>query len=213
MMRTALLQGAEPHGGSPLVVGLTGPIAAGKSTVAKMLRNHGAEIIDADRVYHTLISPNSALSRAIVERFGSDVLGLDGSIDRKALGKIVFNNPAAMADLEQLAHPAVLAEVRRRVTRSKASVVVVEAIKLFGSALDSDMDAIWLVTAEPKARIQRLMHRSGMAYNDAAERVAAAIDPMTAGMIPDVTIDTSGSLEATIRAVDDAWRALIQTAA
>src|SRR5688572_16559841 len=84
---------------SPLVIGLTGPIASGKSTVAELLRQRGAEIIDADRVYRSLLQPGSELWRQVVERFGPAIVRSDGEIDRAELGRIVFADPAALADL------------------------------------------------------------------------------------------------------------------
>src|SRR5918997_7167370 len=87
---------------SPFVIGLTGPIASGKSTVAELLRQRGAEIIDADRVYRSLLHHGSELWRQVVERFGPAIVGSDGEIDRAALGRVVFSDPAALADLDRI---------------------------------------------------------------------------------------------------------------
>jgi dephospho-CoA kinase len=194
------------------VIGLTGPIAAGKSTVAGLLHERGADVIDADRVYHELISPRSPLWRAIVVRFGPEVVSESGEIDRTSLGRIVFDNPRSLADLERLTHPAVADEIRQRIARSDAPVVVVEAVKLFASGLADEMDAVWLVTANEETRIGRLLAERGMSRQDAISRVTATENLIPRQRRPDVTIDTSGTLMETRSAVDEAWRALCSNA-
>jgi dephospho-CoA kinase len=194
--------------GAPFVIGLTGPIASGKSTVAEILRRWGAEAIDADRVYHDLLAPGSDLARGIRERFGAEVLRPDGSLDRPALGQLVFRDPTALADLEALTHPAVVSEIREQIARSTAPVVVVEAIKLIQSGLLDDVDLLWVVTADPEVRVQRLMERSDMTTAEARARVEAVGNPLPDEVSPDAVIDNSGALcqtELTVRrALSDA---------
>jgi dephospho-CoA kinase len=193
---------------SPLVIGLTGPIASGKSTVAKLLRQRGAEIIDADRVYRSLLQPGSDLWRQVVERFGPAIVRSDGEIDRAELGRIVFADPAALADLDRITHPAVVAEVRTRIGRSSAPLIVVEAVKLVQSGLASDVDALWFVSADLKTRLRRLMARSGMDEASAQARIAAAPETIPDGVDVDAVIDNSGDLASTAAAIEDAWRAM-----
>jgi dephospho-CoA kinase len=207
---TDVVRGAAPAraGSRPYVIGLTGPIAAGKSTIAEMLAVRGAEVIDADRVYHALLAPGGALSRRIVARFGAGIVGLDGQIDRRALGELVFRDPRALADLERLTHPAVVAAIRRRIAQSAAPVVVVEAIKLVPAGLTADIDALWLVTADPEIRLARHMPRGNLSGAEARARLAAAPEPVPAGTAVDVTIDNSRDIEATAEAVSRAWRTI-----
>ena len=193
---------------SPFVIGLTGPIASGKSTVAELLRQRGADVIDADRVYRSLLQPGSGLWRQVVARFGPEIVGPDGEINRAALGGVVFADPEALADLDRITHPAVVAEVRTRIARSTAPFVVLEAIKLVQSGLASDVDALWFVTADPETRRHRLMSRSGMDEASARARIAAAPDTVPEGVDVDVTIDNSGDLLSTSAAIDEAWRAV-----
>jgi dephospho-CoA kinase len=193
---------------SPFVIGVTGPIASGKSTVAELLRQRGADVIDADRVYRSLLQPGSGLWRQIVARFGPEIVGPDGEINRAALGGVVFADPEALADLDRITHPAVVAEVRTRIARSTAPFVVLEAIKLVQSGLASDVDALWFVTADPETRRHRLMSRSGMDEASARARIAAAPDTVPEGVDVDVTIDNSGDLLSTSAAIDEAWRAV-----
>jgi dephospho-CoA kinase len=193
---------------SPFVIGVTGPIASGKSTVAELLRQRGADVIDADRVYRSLLQPGSGLWRQVVARFGPEIVGPDGEINRAALGGVVFADPEALADLDRITHPAVVAEVRTRIARSTAPFVVLEAIKLVQSGLASDVDALWFVTADPETRRHRLMSRSVMDEASARARIAAAPDTVPEGVDVDVTIDNSGDLLSTSAAIDEAWRAV-----
>ena len=193
---------------SPLVIGLTGPIASGKSTVAELLRQRGAEVIDADRVYRSLLQPGSDLWRQIVERFGPAIVGSDGEINRAALGGVVFADPAALADLDHITHPAVVAEVRHRIARSTAPFIVLEAVKLVQSGLDADVDTLWFIRADPETRLQRLMARSGMNETSARARIAAALDTVPDGVDVGATLDNSGDLASTAEAIDVAWKAV-----
>ncbi|HEX2282246.1 MAG TPA: dephospho-CoA kinase [Thermomicrobiales bacterium] len=199
---------ASPSSRLPFVIGLTGSIAAGKSTVAELLRRRGAEVIDADRVYRSLLTPGSTLSRRLTERFGSAIVGSDGEIDRTELAKIVMSDPKELADLDRITHPAVVAEIRDQIAQTSSPLVVLEAVKLVQSGLTSDVDALWLITADPDTRLRRLMSRSGMDEAQARARIAAAPERVPEGVRLDATIDTSGELAATASAVDDAWRAL-----
>jgi dephospho-CoA kinase len=191
------------------VIGLTGPIAAGKSTVAEMLRQRGAEVIDADLVYRCLLAPGSPLWHRLRERFGPAIVGLDGEIDRAALANIVFSDTKELADLDRITHPAVIAEIRARIAQSRSSLVVLEAVKLVQSGLTSDVDALWFITAGPETRLRRLVSRSGMDEAQARGRIEAAPQTVPEGVQPDATIDTSGDLASTASAVDDAWRAVL----
>jgi dephospho-CoA kinase len=192
---------------SPYVIGLTGPIASGKSTVAEMLRQRGAEIIDADRVYRSLLTPGSELWLRVVERFGPGIVRPDGGIDRAALAGVVFADPVSLADLDHITHPAVVAEIRNQISQSNAPVVVIEAVKLAQSGLASDVDALWLITADHETRLRRLMSRNGMDEATARARIAAAPDTLPEGVEAAVTIDNSNDLTSTSLAVDNAWRA------
>jgi dephospho-CoA kinase len=193
---------------SPVVIGLTGPIASGKSTVAELLRQRGAEVIDADHVYRSLLQSGSVLWRQVVERFGPAIVGSDGEIDRAALGDVVFADPAALADLDRITHPAVVAEIRTRIGRSSAPLIVLEAVKLVQSGLAFDVDALWFVSADPETRLRRLMSRSGMDEASARARIAAAPNTVPEGVDVDATIDNSGDLASTAAAIDDAWQAV-----
>jgi dephospho-CoA kinase len=127
-----------------------------------MLRQRGAEVVDADLVYRSLLAPGSTLWKRVVERFGPAIVGSDGDIDRAALADIVFTDPEALADLDRITHPAVIAEIRGRIAQTRSPFVVLEAVKLVQSGLTSDVDALWFITADPETRLCRLMSRSGV---------------------------------------------------
>jgi dephospho-CoA kinase len=211
MMREDVAESQRPTGGpstSPYVIGLTGPIASGKSTIAEMLRQRGAEVIDADHVYRRLLYSGSTLWKGVVERFGPTIVAPNGDIDRAALADIVFTDPEALADLDRITHPAVIADIRGRIAQTRSPLVVLEAVKLVQSGLASDIDALWFISADPETRLRRLMARSGMDEASARARIAAAPSSVPEGVEVDAIIDTSGDLASTSSAVDDAWRAL-----
>ena len=200
--------GAGTPSGGPFVIGLTGGIASGKSTVAKMLRKLGAQVIDADTVYRSLLTPKSGLWQDIVNRFGSSILGPDGNVNRAALGNLVFRDPLALADLDRISHPAVVARIRRELAASTALVVAIEAVKLVQSGLLDDVDELWVITAEPEVRLQRLMAQRGLEREAALARMAAHPIPVPGGVNVNISIENSGDLEHTADQVEAAWRAL-----
>ena len=142
-------------------IGITGPIGCGKSTVAGMLAEHGAIVIDADRLVREVYE-DAAVRQAVVDRFGPDVRTLDGSIDRRALAGIVFDDPAALRDLEAIVHPAVRPRILAGIEAadaSRAPAVVVEAIKLVEGGLAGLCDEVWLITCDPPIQRGRLRDR------------------------------------------------------
>ena len=144
------------------VIGLTGAIAVGKSTVARMLAARGAAVIDGDQVVHKLYAHNRPLVARIVERFGPTVLAPDGTLDRAALGRTVFGGGAALADLETLVYPYVLAEQEQllaRAQRERRAVAVLDAVKLVESGAGRLVDELWIVTAPAAAQRRRLQDR------------------------------------------------------
>jgi len=192
----------------PFVVGVTGRIACGKSTVLRALAELGAATFDADAVYHDLIAPGAPLWRSLRDRFGAGIVDADGAIDRRALGEIVFADPGALADLDRLTHPAVIAELRRRIAATDAAVVAVDAVKLVESGFDRDCDEVWVVVCPPEQQIARLMARNRLSLEEAERRVAA--QPSAARMLAraDLVINNGGSPERTAQQVRQAWNRL-----
>ncbi len=189
----------------PIVIGVTGNIACGKSTVAELLGQLGARVIDADEVVHELMAPGSEVWREIVAEFGHGILKPDAEIDRAALGAVVFGDPAALARLERIVHPAVIATVNGLIATSRADVVAVEAVKLVESGMSRGYDSVWVVTCTREQQLMRLMSERGLTREEAEARLQAQ-PPLEAKLrLADVVIDNSGSLEDTWQQVKAAW--------
>jgi dephospho-CoA kinase len=189
----------------PFVIGVTGNIASGKSSVSRLLGEFGATVIDADRVYHELIQPGMPLQNALRDRFGEKIVAFDGQIDRKALGAIVFSDPGALAELDRLTHPAVVAETIDRIERANTRVIVVDAVKLYESGISDRCDEVWLVLCNPQTQLARLMSRNGIDRADAERRVTAQ-PPLEAKIIQSSRIiDNSADLETLKTSVARAW--------
>lgn len=190
------------------VIGLTGNIATGKSSVAAMLKRLGAYVIDADKLAHETMRAGSEINRRIVARFGADVLTADGDIDRAKLARLVFSNMGALRDLERIVHPAVVAEALRRLRASDKAVGVVEAIKLLEARMDRYCQAVWIVTCTRQQQIERLMRTRGLSEAEAELRMNAQPSIEEKLARADVVIDNSRSLAETWRQVVEAWRAI-----
>jgi dephospho-CoA kinase len=193
---------------APYLIGLTGNIACGKSTVLAQLAEYGAEVIDADRLVHELQRPGEPVWAAIREAFGPGIVAADGTLDRRALGTLVFGDPAALVRLEALTHPAVRARVAGRVAASTAPVVVIDAIKLIEGGLADACDQVWVVTCAPEQQLARLMARNGFDEAEARRRIDAQPPVAEKAARADVVIDNGGTREATRAQVAAAWAAL-----
>jgi dephospho-CoA kinase len=203
-------------GRRPVVIGLTGPIGCGKSTIAGWLAELGAAVVDADAVARDVTGPGAPTLPAIRARFGPGVFRPDGSLDRAALGRVVFDDPAALRDLEAIVHPAVrprILEALDRAAADRAPAVVVEAIKLVEGGLAELCDEVWLVTCSPVAQRARLAAR-GLAPADAEARRRAQRG-LVARLRRRATriVDTSGDPAETRRLVADLYAAALREAA
>lgn len=198
--------------GGTIVIGLTGPIGCGKSTVAGWLAELGAVIVDADRVAREATPPGSPELAAIVAAFGSGMVRDDGTLDRAALGRIVFADPAALRRLEAIVHPAVRPRILAVINEARhlgTAAVVVEAIKLVEGGLAALCDEVWLVTCSAEAQLARVRARAtarGEEVADAEARVAAQ-GGLADRLRPHATrvIDTSGALADTRGLVETAY--------
>jgi len=187
------------------VIGLTGNIGTGKSTVGRMLAELGARVIDADQVAHEAMRPGGPAFQAVLDAFGPGILGADGSIDRVRLGGIVFRDAAALKRLEALVHPAVIAEVDARIARAEEPVVVVEAIKLIEAGMHRRYDALWVITAPRELQIARLMRERGLTEEEATLRVDAQPPQEEKAARADVVIVNDGGLDELWQRVEEEW--------
>ena len=186
-------------------VGLTGGIASGKSAVADELAALGAVIIDADRLAREVVEPGTPGLAAVVARFGADVLS-DGRLDRPRLGRIVFSDPQARADLERIIHPAVRARAAELERRAPADAVVVHVIPLLvETGQTGDFDTLVVVDADPETQVRRTTARDGLTRAEAASRIAAQASRKERRAVADVVIDNSGSVTELTQQIRDLW--------
>jgi dephospho-CoA kinase len=191
-----------------LVLGVTGNIASGKSTVVGMLKRFGAIHIDADIVYREMVASGEPLLARLVSRFGAAIVATDGSLDRGALRRIVFADPEALRKLDEITHPVIIAEIDRRVDAIEDGVVVIDAVKLVESGHAEHCDVVWVVTTSSENQVTRLMKRNRLDLEEARKRVAAQPSMDAKLARADRVIDNNGSLDETRVQVLDAWKAL-----
>jgi dephospho-CoA kinase len=192
-----------------LLVGLTGGIGSGKSTVSGMLAERGAEIIDADHIAREVVMPCTPAWCKIREHFGPGVLFADGTIDRQALGDLVFGDPAKLALLNEITHPAIFERIADRLeaAHDRDVIVVLDAALLIETGLAGRVDVL-VVTQSPKEVQVRRLAAKGMPSTQANARIAAQLTPEERLARADVVIDNSGSLEDLGLQVDEVWREL-----
>jgi dephospho-CoA kinase len=197
-----------------LLVGLTGGIGSGKSTVARMLQERGAVVLDADEFARAAVVAGSAGLRSVVERFGREILGPDGELDRQKLASIVFADPAALADLEAIVHP----EVRRMMADGIQEnldgdrVVVLVNPLLIEMGTHRDCDVVVVVSAPLDTQVARSVSR-GMSEDDVLARIAAQLPLDERARIADVLLDNEGTLSDLEHEVDVLWHDLRERAA
>jgi dephospho-CoA kinase len=191
-----------------LVVGLTGGIGSGKSTVSALLAAKGAVVVDADAVVHELQRPGTAVFEAMVDRFGNGIVAADGSLDRSAVADIVFNDQDALADLNGIVHPAVGAEIVRRMDELSTTdaVVVLDVPLMVESARGYPVAGLIVVDVDPEVAVRRLVEQRGMREDDARARIVRQASREERRARADVVIENSGSLDDLAAQVDRAWR-------
>jgi dephospho-CoA kinase len=191
-----------------LRVGLTGGLASGKSTVARMLADRGAAVFDADALVRELYHPGGAADHAARDLFGPDVLDASGAVDRMKIAEIVFRDPARRHALEARLHPIVREERERRFGQAAwagAKVAVCEATLLFEAGTEGEYDRVLLVTAPEEERVRRWAARGGT-EEDARRRIAAQMSAEEAARRADDVIVNGGSPEDLRRQVEEVWR-------
>jgi dephospho-CoA kinase len=197
------------------IIGLTGGIGSGKSTVAAMLADLGAVVIDADKVGHEVYRPGTEGFRRVVEAFGRDVVGPDGTIDRRTLGARVFGDPAELKRLNALVHPLIGDEIRKRLQTAVGSAdpggtgrpIVVEAAIMMEAGWRF-FDRIWVVVVTPETAVTRVVASRGLSRDDVERRIAAQMTNAERERIADLVIRNDGTLDALRAQVEAAWRAL-----
>jgi dephospho-CoA kinase len=195
------------------LIGVTGGIATGKSTVDRMLAAHGAVVIDADELARDAVRPGEPALDEVIARFGRGVIRPDGSLDRARLGDIVFADPDAREDLERITHPRITELIGKRIAAAlagSAPLVAVDIPLLFENAREAMFEGVLLVYAPREVQIERLRERNGLDEVAALQRLAAQLPIDEKRDRATWVIDNSGNLDATSQAVDRWWETAVR---
>jgi len=193
------------------VIGLTGGIGSGKSTVSRFLAELGAVIIDADKIGHEAFKPDTEVWREVVAAFGGQILTPSGDIDRKKLGEIVFSNDEALARLNQIMHPRMYDMVKAQLEeyqRQEVDVVVLEAPLLIEAGWTSLVDEVWVTVASESTVLRRLKEQVGLSRQEALARIRSQLSSEERVKQADVVINNDGDLDELRAKVDKLWQGL-----
>ena len=202
-----------------LIVGLTGGIVVGKSTVASMFKDLGAKIIDADKLGHSVILPYNPVWGKIIRLFKKDILRNDLTIDREKLGKIVFANQTLLKKLNEITHPEIIKLIKKEInlakdkTRSQEKILVIDAALIYEAKIDRLMDKIIVVYVNEDEQAKRLIKkRNNLSKEEALQRIKSQIPMKEKVKMADYVIDNSNSLEKTKEQVEKIWQELMSLA-
>ncbi|TYO94502.1 dephospho-CoA kinase [Desulfallas thermosapovorans] len=192
-----------------LVVGLTGNIGSGKSSVARFLKEMGARVIDTDQVARDVVAPGTPALNQIIKHFGTGILNADGTLDRPKMARIVFNDPEALKRLNSIVHPAIRAEILKDIadykTKRDAPLLVIEAPLLIETGMNNIVDQVWLVTVDAKTQIQRVMKRDNATAEQVTRRLAAQMPQEDKLPYAHRVIDNSGTPGETLQQLQQIW--------
>lgn len=198
-----------------LIIGLTGGIVSGKTTVASMFKKLGAKIIDADKLGHSVILPHKSAWRKIVKIFGKDILQNDLTIDRKKLGKIVFANQILLKKLDEITHPEIVKLIKKEIDSVKnkednqKKILIIDAALIYETKIDRLMDKIIVVYIDEDEQIKRLIKRNNLSHDEALQRIKSQMPIKEKVKMADYVIDNSNSLNKTREQVKKIWQSLV----
>ena len=192
------------------MIGLTGGIGSGKSTVSGMLADLGGRVVDADKIGHFVYRPGSEGFRAVVDAFGRGVVAADGTIDRARLGAVVFSDPEARARLNAIVHPLIGAELAARIAAARDDgydgPVVVEAAILIEAGWRAIVDQLWVVSVKRETAIARVVGSRNLSRADVERRIDTQLSDAERRRQADVVIENDGDLDTLRAQVEAAWR-------
>ena len=201
-----------------LIVGLTGGIVGGKSTVASMFRDLGAKILDADILGHSVILPYKPAWKKIVKLFGEDILRKDLTINREKLGKIVFADQALLKKLNEITHPEIIKLIKKEInlardkTHNQEKILIIDAALIYEAKIDRLMDKIIVVYIDEDEQIKRLIKRNNLSKDEASQRVKSQIPMKEKIKMADYVIDNNDTLDKTKKQVEKIWQELMSLA-
>ncbi len=191
-----------------MLIGLTGGIGSGKSTVSKYLSEHGCTIVDADQIARLVVEPGSEALEEIKKVFGAKFLTPDGRLDRKKLGRLVFANKKMLAKLEAILNSKINGEIWRQIQEADTDIVVLDAATLIEAGYDENVERLWIVDADDEVRIKRVMERDGMTREDVINRMNNQMSREKRLDRECTVIDNSGTVEETYENVRKALEEL-----
>jgi len=179
------------------VIGVTGGIASGKSNVCNIIENMGYQVIDCDKISYNLAKKNGPIYKVVLERFGKEYLLDNDEIDRKKLGKLIFNNATAKKLLDEITHPIILEEVKRKIEASEDEYIFLEAPLLYEAHLENLCTKVICVFLSKKYQVERLIAREGIDEDYALAKIHSQMDLYMKKSLADFVIDTKGTFEET----------------
>ncbi|MDD4939387.1 MAG: dephospho-CoA kinase [Candidatus Omnitrophica bacterium] len=196
------------RGKGKIVIGLTGSFGSGKTTVARIFRSYGAQIIDADKIAHSVIRPGTEAYRKITGIFGQKVVKKGAGIDRKVLARIVFGNEALLTKLNSIVHPEVIKVVKKKIKASSKKIIVLDAPLLIEAGLGKITDKLVVVKAARNKQIERVHKRMGLSRVEALKRINFQVPLRDKVRLADFVIDNNGNIEKTKNQVKSIRRML-----
>jgi len=198
-----------------LIIGLTGGIASGKSTVASMFKDLGTKIVDVDKLGHSVILPHKPAWEKINRLFGKGILKNDFTIDREKLGRIVFTNQALLKKLNEITHPEIIKLINKEIslakdkTHSQEKILIIDAALIYEAKMDGLMDKIIVVYINEDEQLKRLSKRDDLLKKEALQRIKSQMPMKEKVKIADYVIDNSNSLDETKKQVEKIWQSLV----
>jgi dephospho-CoA kinase len=198
-----------------LIIGLTGGIVSGKSTVARMFKDLGAKIVDADKLGHKVILPQRAAWKRIIKIFGKDILQKDQTINREKLGKIVFANQNLLKKLNKITHPEIIKLIKKEISLAKddskeeKKILIIDAALIYETKIDRLMDKIIVVYLDEEEQLERLIKRNNLSKKEALQKIKSQIPLKEKIEIADYVIDNSNSLDKTKEQVETIWQKIV----
>jgi len=201
-----------------LIIGLTGGIVGGKSTVASMFKDFGAKIVDVDKIGHSVILPHRPAWKKIIRLFGKDFLQNDLTIDRGKLGKIVFTNQTLLKKLNEITHPEIIKVIKKEInlaknkTYNQQKILIIDAALIYEAKMDRLMDKIIVVYINEDVQTKRLIKRNDLSKEEALQRIKSQMPIKEKIKMADYLIDNSSSLCKTKKQVEKIWQELVSLA-
>jgi len=200
-----------------LIVGLTGGIVGGKSTVASMFKDLGVKIVDADKLGHSVILPHRPAWEKITRLFGKDILRNDLTIDRERLGKIVFTNQTLLKKLNEITHPEIIKLIKKEInlarnkTYNQEKILIIDAALIYEAKMDRLMDKIIVVYIDEDEQVKRLVKRDNLSKEEALQRIKSQMPMKEKIKMADYVIDNSSSLDKTKEQVKKIWQSIVSS--